>query len=137
DGRLVARIDVGPLVAVHLYGYEMLVDDFRDHRIFVALAVNDVAPVTPHRADIQQDRLVMGFGPRKGVVAPFVPINGLMRRGTQIWASGIFQTVFASQEWVAALAFRAAARLGRRALQSYCTCEPGPGSRGSSGLRPA
>src|SRR5262249_22744316 len=102
----------------------MFVDNLRDSGVLVALAVNHMAPVAPHRSNIQQDGFVLAFGAREGVFAPFVPINRLMRRRTQIRAGGILQAVFGHLDMLAA-------------WKNYCTCEPGPGSRGSSGLRPA
>ena len=86
DGRLVARVHVGPLVAVHLHGNVELVDECGDFGVLVALAVNYVAPVAPHRADVQQDGFVLGARPRKGLFAPFVPVHGLMVRRPQIRA---------------------------------------------------
>src|SRR5690606_1183890 len=55
DGALVARVDVRPFVPVHLHGNEQLVDETRRLLVLVALAVHHVAPVAPHRADVQQD----------------------------------------------------------------------------------
>ena len=65
----------------------------RDLGIFVALAVDHVAPVAPDRADIEKHRLVFGARFFEGLFAPFVPVDGLVRGGTQIWAGGIFQAV--------------------------------------------
>ena len=93
DGGLIAGIDVGALVAIDFYGDEMFVDDFRDFRIFVAFAVDDVAPVAPDGADVEKDGFVFGFGAREGGVAPFVPVDGLVRGGAQVGAGGIFQAV--------------------------------------------
>src|SRR5579863_9697615 len=58
DRRLVARIDVGPLVAIDFHRHKILIDDACDFSVLVALAVNHVTPVAPNRADIEQDRLV-------------------------------------------------------------------------------
>ena len=71
----------------------MLVDDFGDGFVFVALAVDHVAPVAPDRADIQQDWLVFGFCTREGGFTPFMPVDGLVRSRTQVRAGGIFQTI--------------------------------------------
>src|SRR5258708_3148282 len=90
DGGLVAGIDVGALVAVDFYGDEMFVDDFGDGGIFVALAVYDVAPVAPYRAYVEEDGFVLALGKTEGICTPFIPVDGLMRRGTQIGAGGIF-----------------------------------------------
>src|SRR5579863_97193 len=61
DGDLIAAIDVGTLVAVYLYGDEMLVHDLRDFGIVVGLPVHHVAPVAPDRADVEQDRFVLAL----------------------------------------------------------------------------
>ncbi len=94
DGGLIAGVDVGALVAVDFHGDEVFVDDFGDFGVLVAFAVDDVAPVAPDRADIEEDGLVLGFGAGKGGVAPFVPVDGLVCGGTQIGAGGVFQAVF-------------------------------------------
>ena len=46
------------------------------------------------RANIEKNGFIFGFRARKHGVAPFLPIDGLMRGGTQIRAGGILQTVF-------------------------------------------
>ena len=93
DRGLVARIHVRTFVAVHLHRHVKLIDHRRDFGIFVALAVNHVAPVAPDRADIEQNRLAFRARVRKCFLAPFTPIHGLMRRGAQIGARGILQSV--------------------------------------------
>ena len=93
DRGLVAGVDVGALVAIDFYGDEMFVNDFRDLGVLVAFAVDDVAPVAPHGADIEEDGLVLGFGSGEGGVAPFVPVDGLVGGRAQIRAGGIFQAV--------------------------------------------
>src|SRR6267154_689801 len=62
NGGLVACVNIRPLVAVNFYGYEMLVNDFGDFGALVAFTIDDVAPVAPHRANIQQNRLVFSLG---------------------------------------------------------------------------
>ncbi len=94
DGGLVARVHVGALVAVHLHRDVKLVDHGRDFRILVALAVNHVAPVAPDGADIEQQRLVRGARFFEGFLAPFVPVNGLVRGRAKVRARGIFQPIF-------------------------------------------
>ncbi len=91
---MVAGVDVGALVAIDFDGDEMFVDDFGDFHVFVAFAVDDVAPMAPDRADVEKNGLVFGFGAFERGVAPFVPVDGLVRGGTQIRAGGIFQAVF-------------------------------------------
>ena len=87
DGRdrgLVARIHIGPLVAIHLDGDKMLVDERGDLRVLVGLAVHDVAPVAPDGANVEQDGLVFGLGARKGRFAPRMPLHRLMARRAQV-----------------------------------------------------
>ena len=80
DRGLIPGVDVGAFVAIHFYGNVEPVDDRGDFGILVAFAVDHVAPVAPHRADIEQNRF--GFGARllKSLFAPLVPVDGLMRR---------------------------------------------------------
>ena len=58
------------------YGDEGLVDDARHLGFFVTLAVHHVAPVAPHRADVEQDGLVLALRAREGLLAPLVPAVG-------------------------------------------------------------
>ena len=84
DGTLIAGIHVGPLVAVHLDADEVAVQDLRHLRILVRLAVHHMAPVAPHRADVEEDRLL--FGPRLGErrLAPGTPVHRLMGGGLEV-----------------------------------------------------
>src|SRR5258708_3092379 len=94
DRRLIAGIDIRAFVAIDLYGDKILVDDPRDVRILVALAVDDVAPMAPHRTNIQEHRLVFGLCASESGVAPLIPVDGLVRSGTQGGAGGGFETIF-------------------------------------------
>ena len=89
-GALVARVHVGALIAVHLHTDEFTIQDCRDARVFVRLAIHHVAPVAPHRADVEQHRLVLGARPRERCVAPGKPVHGLMGGGLQVsrWFGG-------------------------------------------------
>src|SRR5260370_35042296 len=71
----------------------MIVDDLGDFSILVGFAVDDMTPVAPDRADIQEDGLVFGFGASECSVAPVVPIDGLARSRTQVGAGGVFQAI--------------------------------------------
>ncbi len=73
-GRLVTRVHVWSLVSVHLNGDEQSVDQRCKFGIVVALAVDDVAPMAPYGANIEQDRLVFARVRRhiKRLRAPFV-----------------------------------------------------------------
>src|SRR6202035_2444140 len=94
DSRLITRIDIGPLVAVHLHGDEIVADDFGDFRIFVGFTVYYMAPVAPHSANIQQHGFVISLSAFECRVAPLIPINRLMRGRPQIGTGGIFQAIF-------------------------------------------
>jgi len=59
DRGLVAAVDIGTLVAVHLHGDEMLIHNGRDFRIVVGLAVHHMAPVAPHGANVEQHGLIL------------------------------------------------------------------------------
>ena len=83
DRRLVARIHVRTLVAVYFHRDEQAIDQLGQLRVFVALAVNHVAPVAPHRADVQQDGLVFGAGTSERFLAPLKPLHRLVCRRTQ------------------------------------------------------
>jgi len=58
DRRLIPRVDIRPFVPIHLDGHERAVDQLGNFRILVAFAVDYVAPVAPHRSDVEQHRLV-------------------------------------------------------------------------------
>src|SRR5260370_17188586 len=49
DGGLVARVDIGALVAVDFHGHKMLVDNFTDFRVLVPFPFDYFAPVPPPR----------------------------------------------------------------------------------------
>src|SRR5208283_3727468 len=83
-GELVAAVNIGALVAIDLHGDEFAVDDRGDVAALIGLAVHDVAPVAPHRANVEQNRLVLALGGGKGLFAPLVPLDWLVHRGAQI-----------------------------------------------------
>ena len=64
-----------------------------DLRVFVGLAVHDVAPVAPHRADVEQDGLVFSLGAGKRSLAPCMPLHGLMARRTQVGGGRMLQLI--------------------------------------------
>src|SRR5438105_9885741 len=118
----------------------MFVDNLSDFGVLVGFAVDDMAPVAPDGANIQEDGLVFGFGAGKGGVAPFVPVDGLMRGGAQVGAGRIFQAVFrmtaqAGPFHGACEASPPQERSLYRDNKNYWMVSPGPTSRGSSGLR--
>src|SRR3989442_2596190 len=77
DGLLEARVDVRPLVPVHLDRDEVLVDDGREIGVLVRFAVDYVAPVAPGGPDVEQDRAIEFFRAAEGVLASRVPLDWL------------------------------------------------------------
>jgi len=53
-----------------------------------------VAPVAPDRADIEQDWFTCRARGFEGWLAPFVPVDRLVRGGAEVGARGIFQAIF-------------------------------------------
>src|SRR5256884_3346983 len=76
-GTLVAGVHVGPLVAIDLDAHEIAVQERGHLWILVRLAVHHMAPVAPHGADVQQDRLVLAARPRQRRLAPRGPMHRL------------------------------------------------------------
>ncbi len=81
---LVAGIDVGPLVPVHLDADPVAVEHPGDRGILVRLMIHHMTPMTPHRSDIEQDRLVFVPGPLEGLVAPGMPLDRLILGGAEV-----------------------------------------------------
>ena len=94
DRRLITSVHIRTFIAIYFHRNKIFIDDFCDDRVLVTLAVNHVAPVAPHRADVEQHRLVFLPRLRKRFFTPFVPINRLVRRRSQIRARRILQPVF-------------------------------------------
>ena len=87
DGRnrgLVPGVHIGPLVSIHLHRDEVFVDQRGRLGVLVAFAIHDVAPVAPHRTDVQQHRLVLRRGACKGGLAPRLPPHRLMHGRTEV-----------------------------------------------------
>ncbi|OLC67774.1 MAG: hypothetical protein AUH78_27560 [Gemmatimonadetes bacterium 13_1_40CM_4_69_8] len=84
DGALIAHVHVGALVAVHLDADEVAVQQLSDVRVLVRFPVHHVAPVAPHGADVEQDRLVLGPGLRERLVAPRAPVYRLVSGGFEV-----------------------------------------------------
>src|SRR5260370_9499424 len=93
NGGLVAGVNVGALVAVDFYGERVFGDDLGDFGVLVAFSVDGVAPMAPEGSDLEKDRLVFRFGASESGVAPFVPVDGLVRGGAQVRTGGIFRAI--------------------------------------------
>ena len=99
DRALVARVDVRAHVAIDLDRNEQLVDEHGDRGILVRLAVHLMAPVAPDRPDVEVDRPIEPPCQGEHVVAPLLPMHGLLRRRPQVRAGGLGELV-AKQGWV-------------------------------------
>ena len=93
DRGLVARVHVGAFVAIHFHGNKQAIDQRGERGIVVAFAVNDVAPVAPYRADIEQNGFVVRARAGKSLFSPFMPIDGLVRRRAQVGTRGLRQPI--------------------------------------------
>ena len=67
----------------------------------VGFAVHHVAPVAPHRADVEQDGLVLALCGGKGLLAPLVPVDGLVHGGAEVGRRGVRERV----AWILTLQF--------------------------------
>jgi hypothetical protein len=81
---LIPAVNVRTLVPIHLHRDEMLIHNRRNLRIVIRLPVHHMTPVTPHRPNVEQHRLVLPLRRRKGVSSPLMPLNRLMHGGSQV-----------------------------------------------------
>ena len=86
-------VHVGPLLAVHLDADERLVHLLRDVGDGEALPLHHVAPVAGRVADREEDRLVLGAGASEGLLAPGVPVDGVVLVEEEVGARLTRQTV--------------------------------------------
>jgi hypothetical protein len=86
-------VDVGSLLAVYLHAHEVLVHECGGVRVLEGLPLHDVAPVAGGVPDGEEDWTVLGAGPRKGLFAPRVPVDGIVRVLQQIRAGFADQTI--------------------------------------------
>ena len=78
DGVHVDRVQVGAFLPVDLDRDEVPVHQRGGLGVLEALALHDVAPVTGGVTDREQDRLVPGTGPLERLLAPRVPVHGVL-----------------------------------------------------------
>ena len=96
DDRVhVERVDVRPLLAVDLDVHEALVHQRRRLVVLERLVLHDVAPVAGGVADREQDRPVLVARPRERLVAPRVPVDGVVRVLEEVRACLLGQPVHA------------------------------------------
>jgi len=81
---LITAVNVRTLIAINFDGNEILIDDLGNVSIFVGFAVHHVAPVAPHRANVQEHRLVLLLGFFESFTAPLMPVNWLVHRRPQV-----------------------------------------------------
>ena len=88
DCDLITAVDIWTLVAVYFYRDVIFVNDLCDFGIVVGFAIHDVAPVTPHCTNVEQDGFVVSLGSCERLFAPFVPLDGLVHRRAQVGRDG-------------------------------------------------
>src|SRR5262249_12515450 len=91
DRQLIAAVDVGTLIAVHLHRDKVLIDDASHFRIIVGLAIHDMTPMAPDGPDIQQHGLVLALGGSESLLTPLMPLNGLVHGGAKVSRRGLRQ----------------------------------------------
>ncbi len=79
------RIDVGPLLAVHLDGDVLCIQVSGDFLVLEGLLFHDMAPVAGRVANAQEHRPPQAPSSLKGLVPPSVPVHGIMRVLQQVW----------------------------------------------------
>ena len=84
DGGLIAAIDVGTFIAIHLHCNKTLIDDLREFSVVIGFAIHHMAPMAPHCANVQQDRFVLPLRRSKSFFSPLVPLHRLMHRRAQV-----------------------------------------------------
>jgi hypothetical protein len=93
DGAHVNLVEVGALLAVNFDVDELLVHQARDLLVLERLALHHVAPVAGRVADAQKNRLVLAFRFFQSLVAPRVPVHGVVRVLQEIRAGLLRETV--------------------------------------------
>ncbi len=86
-------IDVRPLLAVHFHRDEIFIQNLGDFLIFERLALHDVAPVAGGVSDGKKDGFVFARRFGEGLVAPRVPIHGIVRVLQKIGALFLSETI--------------------------------------------
>ncbi len=92
-GRHVDLVEIGPLLAVHLDGDEMFVEDFGDFLVLETLVLHDMAPVAGRVADAEEDRPVELFGALQRLGAPRVPVHGVVGVLAEVGAGFVGEAV--------------------------------------------
>ena len=88
DRGLIAAVNIRTLISIHLHRDEVLIHDRGNSRIVIGLAVHHMAPVAPHRPNIEQHRLVLVLRQCERLLAPLMPLNRLVHGGPQVSGRG-------------------------------------------------
>ena len=71
-------VDVGTLLAIHLDGDEVAAELLADGRLLERLVRHHVTPVARRIADREKDRLVFAARPFERLLAPRIPVHGIL-----------------------------------------------------------
>ena len=82
--RLIPAVNIRPLVPIDFHRNKMLIHNRRNPRIVIRLPIHHMTPVTPHRPNVEQHRLVRTPRRRKRLRTPLMPLNRLMHGRPQI-----------------------------------------------------
>ena len=93
DGSHVHRIDVRPLLPIHLHIDEALVHEPSRFRLDERLALHDMAPVAGRVADGKEDWPVGFPGPSARLLSPRVPVYGVVSVLAEIEARLASETI--------------------------------------------
>ena len=96
DRAHVDRVDVRALLPVDLDADEPLVHERCRVRVLERLVLHHVAPVAGGVADREEDRPVLGASALEGLLAPRVPVDGVVRVLEQVGARLPGETVHAT-----------------------------------------
>jgi hypothetical protein len=92
-GAHVDRVDVGALLAVDLHRHEVLVQEGGGDGVLEGLVLHHVAPVAGRVADGEEDRPVLTSRPLERLVAPGVPVDGVVGVLEEVGARLLGETV--------------------------------------------
>src|ERR1700692_4945941 len=84
DRGLIAAVNVRTLISIHFYRNEMLIHNRRHFSVVIRLAIHHVAPVAPHRPNVEQHRLILALRRGERLLAPLMPLNRLVHGRPQI-----------------------------------------------------
>ena len=86
-------VDIGALLAVDLDRDEPVVHEARGFGVFEGLVLHHVTPVARRVPDREQDRLILSLCARERLVAPGVPVDGVVRVLQEVGARFACKTV--------------------------------------------